>query len=296
MAHEFSTGFYTALGTGLQADGRVQAASLCAQIEDQITAGASGLLVMGSMGIESYIRDRHYAEVAQVGSRQVKGRIPVMVGVMDTCIGRVLDRIEALKGLPIDGVVATTPYYNTLTQAEVYTFYSALAKESPYPVYMYDLAVVTKTAIAYETAARIRSTLANVRGIKSGNLNLVRSLSLSQAADEAFSIMYSSLDTFDVAYRGGITRQLDGMFACTAPLAQKMYTALRAEDHQQASAALEAIVRIRDVFVSVGVFTGFTAAMNLLGYEGSFHPDYAAAPTEDVRAKVKAVMIKEGLL
>lgn len=296
MAHEFTTGFYTALGTGLQADGRVQADSLRAQIDDQIAAGASGLLVMGSMGIESYIRDRHYAEVAQVGAQQVKGRVPVMVGVMDTCIGRVLDRIEALKGLPIDGVVATTPFYNTLTQAEVYTFYSALAKASPYPVYMYDLAVVTKTAIAYETAARIRSTMPNVRGIKSGNLNLVRSLSLTQAVSDPFSIMYSSLDTFDIAYRGGITRQLDGMFACTAPLAHKMYTALRAEDQQTASAALEAIVRIRDVFVSVGVFTGFTAAMNLLGYAGAFHPDYAPEPTAEVRAKVKDALVTEGLL
>jgi len=296
MAHEFTTGFYTALGTGLQADGRVQADSLRAQIDDQIAAGASGLLVMGSMGIESYIRDRHYVEVAQVGAQQVKGWVPVMVGVMDTCIGRVLDRIEALKGLPIDGVVATTPFYNTLTQAEVYTFYSALAKASPYPVYMYDLAVVTKTAIAYETAVRIRSTLPNVRGIKSGNLNLVRSLSLTQAASNPFSIMYSSLDTFDIAYRGGITRQLDGMFACTAPLAQKMYTALRTGDHGQASAALEAIVRIRDVFVSVGVFTGFTAAMNLLGYAGAFHPDYALEPTAEVRAKVKDALVTEGLL
>ncbi|PKL14212.1 MAG: hypothetical protein CVV52_02755 [Spirochaetae bacterium HGW-Spirochaetae-8] len=296
MAHEFSTGFYTALGTGLQVDGRVQADSLRAQIDDQIAAGVSGLLVMGSMGIEAYIRDRHYAEVATVGSQQVQGRVPVMVGVMDTCIGRVLDRIEALKGLPIDGVVATTPFYNTLTQAEVYTFYSALAKASPYPVYMYDLAVVTKTPIAYETAARIRSTLPNVRGIKSGNLNLVRSLTLSQAATDSFSIMYSSLDTFDIAYRGGITRQLDGMFACTAPLARTMYNALRAGDGQKAADALEAILRIRDVFISVGVFTGFTAAMNLLGYAGAFHPDYAPEPTAEVRVKVKDALVKEGLL
>ena len=43
-------GFYPALGTPLEMDGTFCADSMTTQIEQQIGAEASGLLVMGSMG------------------------------------------------------------------------------------------------------------------------------------------------------------------------------------------------------------------------------------------------------
>ena len=50
-------GFITALGTPLSDDGALVAKSFLKQIDDQIEAGASALLAMGSMGNEAYIRD-----------------------------------------------------------------------------------------------------------------------------------------------------------------------------------------------------------------------------------------------
>ena len=44
-------GFYTALGTPLDESGNLVADSLTKHINQQIDAGASGLLLMGSMGI-----------------------------------------------------------------------------------------------------------------------------------------------------------------------------------------------------------------------------------------------------
>ena len=49
-------GFVTALGTPLDKDGNLMVESYKKEIEDQIQAGAAGLLVMGSMGHTLYGR------------------------------------------------------------------------------------------------------------------------------------------------------------------------------------------------------------------------------------------------
>ncbi len=297
MTEKNCAGFYTALGTPLAEDGSLNAESFLQHIDDQVVAGASGLLIMGSMGIEAYIRNRDYPTVARTGTSMVSGRCPVFVGAMDTSASRVLERIESLGDIPIDGVVATVPFYNTLTQQEVVQFYRMVAEQSPYPVYMYDLAVVTKTKIEIATAETIMRTVPNVAGIKSGDLNLVRRITNSLSQEKLdFSVMYSSLDTFDVAYGYGVVRQLDGMFACTPELAKNMYHALEAGEAPAATAALDAILRIRSIFLRHGVLPSFTAAMNLLGYSGCFHPDYARTLTPAEIEDVRAGLAAEGLL
>ncbi len=289
-------GFFPALGTPLDAEGNVLKQSFAMQIEHQIQAGASGLLVMGSMGIEPYIRNSVYPNVARCGVEAAKGQAPVLVGVMDTCISRVLDRVDALKDLPIDGVVSTVPYYNAMNQSQVVKFYTALADSSKFPVYLYDLAVVTKTRTMPETVMKLWKH-PNIRGIKTGNLVTARLLLNSPEKPEGFDIVYSDLDTFDVAYQYGIDKNLDGMFACTPRTAKKMYTALGAQRFSEARACLDAIVNLRDLFVESGSVLGaFTYAMNDLGYEGSFHMDYETLPAAVYHEKVTAVLKQMGEL
>lgn len=283
-------GFFPALGTPLDGQGNVCEASMTAQIKDQIGAGASGLLVMGSMGIEPYIKDSAYQNVAACGVRAAGGKVPVLVGVMDTAIGRVLDRISALDGLKIDGVVSTVPYYNAMTQSNVLNFYTALAEQSPFPVYMYDLAVVTKTRINPQTAQELWRN-PNIKGIKSGNLQTVRTLLRSEDRPADFDVIYSDLDTFDVAYRYGINKNLDGMFCCLPKTTERMYRGLAAGNFDEAGGCLDGIVALRDLFVELGSVLGaFTQAMNLLGYEGWFAQDYADLPDEDGRARIRAAL------
>ena len=69
-------GFYTALGTPLDENGNFIPGSMAKQIEQQIEAGVSGLLVMGSMGQMSYIKQTEYAKVAAESAKAAAGRVP----------------------------------------------------------------------------------------------------------------------------------------------------------------------------------------------------------------------------
>ncbi len=284
-------GFYTALGTPLDKEANFCHDSMALHVRQQIENGASGLLVMGSMGNEAYIKNSEYPKVAKCSAEAAKGEAPVLVGVTDVSIGRVLDRVDALAGIKgIDGVVSTVPYYGTLTQDDIVRFYTGIADRSPWPVYLYDLPVVTKTATAPATVQKLWKH-PNIKGIKSGNMVTQRILMRDENRPEDFSLMFSNIDEFDIAYAYGIDKNLDGMFACTPKTAKKMYTALDQGDMKAAGAYLDQILSLRDLFITTGnLMIAFSHAMNLLGCEGSFGRDYQDDIPEAQKERVTAAM------
>ncbi len=291
-------GYYTALGTPLDQEGRLLASSFAKQVDDQIYFDASGLLVMGSMGLGVYVRQQEYVRVAQTAVDAAKGRCTVFVGATDTSIGRVRDRIDALQGLAIDGVVLTAPYYQTFTNTELVTFFSQIARASSFPIYLYDLPVAARNKITQETMQALQAE-GNIKGIKTADLDLSHWLQdqvRQQAFAADFQVLYSGLDTFDQAYQSGVTRNLDGMFACTGPLSERLYTQLAAGAFADASGTLKDILMLRNQFAEEVILPSFTHAMNLLGYEGFFHQDFYASPSAAQQEKIKAVMTKIGLL
>lgn len=284
-------GFYTALGTPLDENGNFIPGSMANQIGQQIEAGVSGLLVMGSMGQMSYIKQSEYAKVAAESAKAAAGRVPVLVGVTDVSINRVMERVDALKDIDgIDGIVSTVPYYATVTQDNIYDFYNEIANRSGRATYLYDLAVVTKTATAPATVKRLWANPL-IKGIKSGNMVTQRILHRAEDRPADFTMMYSNLDDFDIAYKWGINKNLDGMFACTPKTAQKMYQALAVDDYAAAGKYLDDIITLRNLFASTPcLMTAFSHAMHLLGCEGNFGKDYEKDITEEWKEKVTAFM------
>ena len=70
-----------------------------------------------------------------------------------------------------------------------------------------------------------------------------------------------------------------------------MYDALAAGDYETGAQALDDIIALRDMFLgTTNLMSAFTHAMNLLGCEGCFTPDYAEKITDAEKEKVAAAM------
>ena len=301
-------GFIPALGTPLDSDGGVIVDSYRRHVADAVDAGAAALLAMGTMGIGAFVGDAVYPEVARHTVEEADGRVPVLVGAMDNSIRRVTDRAEAASAAGADGIVITAPYYHATTREERARFFRTVARRSPVPLYLYDLPGVARVTLDPELVLSLVDD--GVRGIKTGTLPLARALHRRIEAGEVadFAVIYSDLDTMDVAWSYGIRRVLDGMFSCTLPLIRRAMETLGllaapgsgggakevaggakevgggatvVHSATVASDAFDRIITLRDFFVGRGVFRGFTAAMNLLGYRGSFGPDYTL-PVDEV--------------
>ncbi|MEA4889583.1 MAG: dihydrodipicolinate synthase family protein [Clostridiaceae bacterium] len=289
---EIKNGFYTALGTSQDKDGLFLQKSFAQQVKDQTEFGAAGLLVMGSMGLGVFVRDRDYVKVAKTAISAARGACPVFIGVTDTTIGRTCDRIDALTGLDFDGVVATPPYYYAASEREQICYYGEIARRSPKPVFLYDLPSASRSKITLATIQGLHGEK-NIGGIKTADLPLALELDqmvMRHELNAGFKVLYSGLDTFDLACNKGIGRNLDGMFACTGQLAHDQYQAFALGDITGGTKYLKQIIALRDVFAEEEIMPSFTYAMNLLGYEGYFHQDYCFMPSQKQCDKIVDTM------
>ena len=164
-------GFYTAIGTPLLKDGSIDKESLEKEINMQIDAGASGLLLMGSMGMEASVPDKAYVDAVHTASAAVGGRVPLFVGAMDNSAQRVIERIERVKDCPFTAAVVTTPFYFANCEAVHCDFFEMIADKSDKPIFLYDLPGVTKCKITFDMVKRLAKH-ENIKGIKSGDMAL----------------------------------------------------------------------------------------------------------------------------
>ena len=286
---KLNSGFYTALGTPVDANGNIVEASLRREIDMQIEAGASGLLLLGSMGMQASIKTEECTRAAKIAVDQVKGRVALFVGSMDCSAWRAKERIAALNEIDgIDGIVMTTPYYSAVNPKGMVKYFSEIADASKHPLFLYDLPSVTQSKITFAVVDQLIKA-GKIAGIKTGDIVLVRQL---RYAYPEFEVLYSNIDAFDVALSfDGITKVLDGMFSCTPKNSKGFADAYKAGDLETAGKYLNNILQFRDQLLAghpgAALLYVFSVAMNVLGMEGIFCPDYYYTPELDIEAKVR---------
>ena len=254
-----------------------------------IEAGAKGILCMGSMGKMASIRDKEYPKVAQICVDAVSRKTPVLMGVMDCSVSRVVDRIETLKDIEIDGVVATVPYYYKLNPPEIINFFQLLSKKSKYPVYIYDLPSVTQSPVTFEILATL-ADIPNIKGLKTANLGLILEMQRNSYRNDNFSVFYSGLDLFDVAIHSGIRKNLDGMFTCTPFNSKKLYENLEQDNLLNNSIYLNNILTLRNTFLKENIFSAYSFAMQILGCPGNYQSDYDLPVSENLKEEISHCM------
>ena len=289
-------GFVPALGTPLTAEGELCVNGFKTQIEQQIAAGAVGLLCMGSMGQEAFIREDVYADVAKAAVEAAAGRVPVFVGAMDTSIARAKARMAKVEDLEIAAFVFTAPFYSACNRAQMMAYFRGVAAATKHNIMLYDLPPVAQAKITYDMVLELIETVPNFIGIKSADTQMFRKLKLNPDVPKDFITVYSGLDTFDVSYAWGINHCLDGMLSCTPYNTKMLFEALNKGDRETAAVHMNNIVAFRDFFVAHNLWPSFTAAMNLLGCEGKFSPDYNPDVTPELLETVRAEMIRIGEL
>ena len=272
-------GFFTALGTPLDEKGQILIASLKKQIDRQIEVGASGVFLYGTMGMGGCIRECEYEAGIKAAIEAVKGRCTLLVSAQDNSLARVADRMAVInKYDAIDGVVLTAPYYFKTGESSLVNFFLKTAAMTKKDYYLYDHEPITKHKLNYEMMCKLIAGAPNIKGIKSGDLLLIKKL--CETADGGFTPIFSGSDLFDVAENSGIRHYLDGIFACMPASVARMQKCFDKGDAAAANAELRKMMGVRDVMIAHGIWPTFTYAMNLLGFEGDFAPDYEPKVSE----------------
>lgn len=285
-------GFYTAMGTPLNPDGTVCEQGLRQHIENQITNGAAGVFIMGTMGCQPAIKTEEYGKVARIASDAVKGRAALLVGAMDNSVARVLDRIKALHGCELTGVVLTTPFFFPCEGKLLVNFFTRVADQSEFPVFLYDQPGVTNNKIKNADIAQLAKH-PNILGIKSADISHVRYI---KENFPDFEVLYSHSDLYAAAAALGVDKFLEGMFCATPKNANIIASAFNSGDSKTAVAALQKVLKLRDLFIQAGINPCLTKCLNLLGIEGNCNLDFEPAVSETEAENLAQILHEIGEL
>lgn len=141
-------------------------------VEHVLGGRVHGLFLLGTTGEAPDLSYALRHELVKRVCRQVKGRVPVMVGITDTVFPESLRLAETAEKFGAAAVVAAPPYYFAPGQPELVEYYSHLAGHSPLPLFLYNMPSHTKVMIDPYTV-RTLSEVPNVVGLKDSSANIV---------------------------------------------------------------------------------------------------------------------------
>lgn len=291
-------GFYCALGTPLDEEGRLIPNSLTKHIDDQIANGTSGLLLMGTMGMLGCIRDDQYEAAIATAVQAVAGRVSLLVGAADNSIARMSKRLDILKKYPVS-IVLTAPYYFEMKRETALNYFRAAASYTSQDLYLYDHPYTARYKITFSDVLEL-AEIPQYKGIKTGDPVLIKKLHQSESIKADFTPIFSNSDLFELGHAYGIHHTLDGIYACFPHTAGKMQHCYDIDDRTGGDDFVKCIMESRDKMFELGIWPAFSAAMNIMGYEGRFSPDYESLfispQDEDKLEIIRQILLDAGEL
>lgn len=180
-------GLGTALITPFTETGAVDYDALKRLLDIQINGEVDYIVVLGTTGEAVTLSAEEKREVRQFIVKYINGRLPLVLGLGGNNTAAVVSELNAVKEPPIldfAAILSVCPYYNKPSQEGLFQHFSAIAKESPIPVILYNVPGRTGVNMLPETVVRLHEAYPEkIVAIKeaSGNLEQIKHLiALSQ--------------------------------------------------------------------------------------------------------------------
>lgn len=199
--------------TPLREDGSFYEESFIQNAKRMLEAGVHGLFVVGSSGEVAFSTDERRNEVTQAALQVAEGRVPVLVGVIDTQTTRVIELARRAEELGADGVVATAPFYALGGPAQVERHFRLLADAIDIPVWAYDLPVSVHTKLDPNMLVTlgVDGVLAGVKDSSGDDVSFRRLILKNRANGSPLSLLTGHEVVVDGAYLGGADGSVPGL-------------------------------------------------------------------------------------
>ncbi len=198
--------------TPLTADGELDRPSLERVVGHLVDAGVSGLFALGSSGETAYLTHGQQDQVIEVITAAAAGRVPVLVGAIETTTNRAIERANRAAELGADAVVVTAPFYTRTHDTEIDRHFRQVAAAVDVPLLAYDVPVCVHSKLAPELLLPLAAdgVLAGVKD-SSGDDGSFRRLVIGARELPGFSVLTGHELVVDAMMLGGADGSVPGL-------------------------------------------------------------------------------------
>jgi 4-hydroxy-tetrahydrodipicolinate synthase len=270
-------------------------------IEHVLAGGVHGLFILGTSGEAPSLSYRLRRDLITRVCQQVRGRLPVLVGITDTALVEAVALARHAADAGAQALVTSAPYYFPAGQPELIDFVHQLLPELPLPLYLYNMPQMTKVQFEPDTVRQL-AQLDGIIGIKdsSGDLEYFRQLVAVARERPDWRLFVGPehllVDVLRMGGHGGV----NGGAQIDPALLAGLYEAVRRGNPARVQELQQRLRRLGEIY-AVGrhastVIKGMKCALSLMG----LCSDEMAAPFSrfgpQERGRVRAVLAELNLL
>jgi 4-hydroxy-tetrahydrodipicolinate synthase len=286
-------GVFPYLVTPLDAQGGVKGDVLARLCDDLIKAGVHGLTPLGSTDEFAYLRREQRLRTVEITIKAAQARVPVVPGVAATSIADAVAQAKAYAKAGAAGILAILEVYFPLRDAQVESYFRAIADAVDLPVILYTNPNFQRSDLTLDVIERL-ARHPNIVGIKDASTNTGRLLSIANRCGDAIDVFAASAHIpACVMMIGG-----KGWFAGPACLIPResvaLYDLCCAGRWDQAMALQRRLWRINEIFARFNLAACIKAGLEEQGYPvGDPIPPQAPLTVEE-RTTVREALAEAG--
>ena len=129
--------------TPLTATGRVDESAIHRMMDHLVAGGCDAAFFLGSTGELASLSHDSRRTVIKTAVQAAAGRIPVLIGIADTCAANTLDLARLAAALGADALVMAAPYYFDLAPDELTRYFRTILPALDRPTLLYNMPWLT---------------------------------------------------------------------------------------------------------------------------------------------------------
>ena len=281
-------GVFPYLVSPTDAEGRIKSGVLALLVDDLIKAGVHGLTPLGSTGEFAYLSREQRAAVVQTTIEAAAKRVPVIAGVASTSTDDAVAQARHYQSFGADGILAILEAYFSLKDAQIESYFRAIADAVDIPVVLYTNPQFQRSDLTLDIVARL-SAHPRIGYIKDASTNTGRLLSIMNRAPNMKVFSASAHIPAAVMLIGGVGWMAGP--ACIVPRQSvRLYDLCRAGKWPEAMALQRELWRINEAFARFNLAACIKAGLQLQGYAVGDPVPPQAALTASERDAVAAIL------
>ena len=282
-------GVFPYLVTPLDPDGTIRTGVLAKLCDDLIKSGVHGLTPLGSTGEFAYLNQSQRTSVVQATIEAAKGRVPVVAGVASTSTVDAVAQAKAYQKLGADGILAILEAYFPLGDAQVESYFRAIADAVDIPVVIYTNPQFQRSDLTLDVIAKL-SGHPRIGYIKDASTNTGRLLSILNRCGDGIKVFSASAHIPAAVMMIGGVGWMAGP-ACLVPRQSvALYDLCKQKRWDEAMALQRRLWRINEVFARYNLAACIKAGLSIQGYDVG-DPIAPQTPlTAEQRQAVEAVL------
>ncbi len=257
--------------------------------------GVHGVFLLGTTGEATNLDYNLRKEFIYSACEFVDKKVPVVVGITDTCLQGSLEIAETSKDAGADALVISSPYYLPISQNEFVAYLEEIVPQLSLPFMMYNMPSCTKMHMSVNTVRKAKEL--GAIGIKdsSGNLPYILSLIEEFKDSTEFAVIAGTEIFLPETIKAGGHGAVAGGANIFPSLFVELYEASVNDDSEKIKMLLEKLRLIEQKIYNVGAHSSkyiksIKSALSAMG----ICSDYVAMPFHRFDA-VKTNLIKQNI-